>query len=243
VLTSPEIALHKNFLSILHHKPFLDRLVLIAIDELHIVDHSGKSFRQDYSYLKVLRTRIGPKVPWFGMSATLDPVMLITVKSSVGFNDNVRVITTNINRPDLLYNLQRIQRPVASHEDLHFVTQPTRSLEGAESISITHIPKTIIYYDRIFEILAIVRQLREWIKIGDPHQVVMPYHSELSEGPNLQRICATTIKTPHHCGHRCYGNGDQQSRCRTSGELETTIKSMRFDTTCRLSRSVYQCDW
>ena len=66
VLTSPEIALHKDFLLILHHETFLNRLTLVAIDELHIVQQWGESFRRDYSQLALLRARVGPRVPWFG---------------------------------------------------------------------------------------------------------------------------------------------------------------------------------
>lgn len=190
VLTSPEIALHKNFLPILHHEPFLNRLALVGIDELHVVQQWGESFRPNYSQLQVLRARVGPTVPWFGTSATLDPAMLQAVKVSAGFSTDVRVIHTDIDRSDLFYNLQQIERPVTSYQDLYFVTQPTllsKSGPGANrAIDAIDLPKTVIYCDRISEILAIVRQLRLWIKIGEAFEIVMPYHSELSEKMKAQ---------------------------------------------------------
>jgi len=180
VLTSPEIALSPSFLKVLHHKPFIDRLVLVAFDELHVAEQWGKKFRQEYSRLKVLRARIGSKVPWFGTSATLDPEMLQAIKDSAGFSDDVRLITTNIDRPDIFYNIQPIKNPIGSFEDLFFVTQPVPSKSGP------CIPKTIIYCNHIKEIIEVVNQLQKWIKIRNTSQIVMPFYSELSQKMKAQ---------------------------------------------------------
>jgi superfamily II DNA helicase RecQ len=54
ILTSPEIALGTHLLEILRHKAFWGRLVLGAIDELHIVEQWGESLCKQYSQLKIL---------------------------------------------------------------------------------------------------------------------------------------------------------------------------------------------
>jgi hypothetical protein len=87
-------------LQILHHKAFRDRLVLVTIDDLHIVEQWGENFRKQYSQLQVLRARVGTHVPWFGTSGILDPAMLESVKRSVGFDPDVRVI-----HADIFFNL------------------------------------------------------------------------------------------------------------------------------------------
>lgn len=182
VLTSPEIVLHKKFLPVLHNEQFRHRLALVGIDELHVAEQWGKSFRPGYSQLNILRARLGPSVPWFGTSATLDPAMLQAVKASAGFEDDVKIIITNIDRPDIFYNLQRIERPMASYEDLYFLTQPVLQFESVSGqASETHIPKTVIYCDHISEIVSMVKQLRLWTNLENSTQVVVPYHSELSE--------------------------------------------------------------
>ncbi|KAI9780356.1 MAG: hypothetical protein M1839_006779 [Geoglossum umbratile] len=81
VLTSPEIALGKKLLPVLQDSKFQDRLVLVAIDELHVVDQWGTVWQEEYSQLRELRSRVRRGIPWFGTSATLDPVMLESVKS------------------------------------------------------------------------------------------------------------------------------------------------------------------
>ena len=97
---SPEIALSDPFHEILRDQYFQKKLVLVAVDELHIVDQWG-TFRKPYSQLAVLRDCIDRRVPWFGASATLDPAMLKWVKELVGFTPNVKVIQTSVDCPDI----------------------------------------------------------------------------------------------------------------------------------------------
>jgi superfamily II DNA helicase RecQ len=41
--------------------------------------------------------------------------------------------------------------------------------------------KTIVYCDRISDVLLIARQLRRWMRVENAKQIVVPYYSELSE--------------------------------------------------------------
>ena len=53
VFTSPEIALSKKFKkNILHQHVFTDRLCLLAIDKIHLVEEWGKQFRPLYAEIK-----------------------------------------------------------------------------------------------------------------------------------------------------------------------------------------------
>src|SRR3954449_1003515 len=74
VLLSPEIALSERFKTkVLYDQAFRDHLVLVAIDELHVVSEWGQHWRNSYSRLTMLRDIIDRPVPWLGCSATLDP--------------------------------------------------------------------------------------------------------------------------------------------------------------------------
>lgn len=72
VFTSPEIVLSKKFKKcILDQQTFTDRLCLLAIDEIHLVDEWGKSFRPMYAEIEKVRKRIPCHVPLLGVSAII----------------------------------------------------------------------------------------------------------------------------------------------------------------------------
>jgi hypothetical protein len=52
-------------------------------------------------------------MPWFRTSATLDPATLESVKQSVGFDPDVRIIRTDVDRQDVFFNLHPILKPLA----------------------------------------------------------------------------------------------------------------------------------
>lgn len=144
VLVSPEIALSDPFLEILQDQRFQKRLVLVAIDELHIVDQWG-TFRKPYSQLAILRDRIDRRVPWFGTSATLDPIMLEQVKKLVGFAPDVKVIRTSMDRPDIRFIIQPMQHAWTSFKDLEFLVenakeQRTRAVDGGFVDMLANLP-------------------------------------------------------------------------------------------------------
>lgn len=71
VRMGPETALSDKFAEILEHKEFQRRLVLVAIDEVHLVQKWEENWREHYSQIEVLRHWIDERVPWFATSATL----------------------------------------------------------------------------------------------------------------------------------------------------------------------------
>src|SRR5436190_10600006 len=124
VLLSPEIALSERFkMKILYDQAFRDHLVLVAIDELHVVSEWGQHWRNSYSQLALLRDQIGKHVPWLGCSATLDPVTLAEVRDLSGFDPSVRIQRTSIDRPDVTFAIQAIQHTMNSFRDLEFLVK------------------------------------------------------------------------------------------------------------------------
>jgi superfamily II DNA helicase RecQ len=127
VLLSPEIALSERFKTeVLYDQAFQDHLVLVAIDELHVVSEWGLHWRNRYSQLALLRHTVSRRVPWFGCSATLDPVTLAEVRDLSGFDPWVHIKRTSIDRPDITFAIQPIQHPANSFRDLEFLVKPVQ---------------------------------------------------------------------------------------------------------------------
>lgn len=98
----------------------------MAIDELHVVEQWGEAWRATYSKLVMLRSRIDSKIPWFGTSATLEPDVLESVKRLAGFDSDVRIQRTSIDRPDIAFRIRVIQHTVSSFRDLEFLLAPAK---------------------------------------------------------------------------------------------------------------------
>ena len=127
VLVSPEIALSHRFkIKVLHDPEFRDHLVLVAIDEIHVVSDWGQHWRVSYSELASLRNISGRKVPWLGCSATLDPVTLAEVRDLSGFDPSVRIQREPIDRPEISFSIRPIQHSMISFRDLEFLIKPVK---------------------------------------------------------------------------------------------------------------------
>jgi len=122
------------FLKLLQDDHFQSQLVLVAIDELHVVEEWGETWRASYSMLLILRDLIRRDVPWFGASATLDPIMLENVKISVGFASDVKILQTSIDRPDITFHIRPMQHSITSFKDLEFVVEAAceRPIQAAD---------------------------------------------------------------------------------------------------------------
>ncbi len=127
VLLSPEIALSERFkMKVLYDQTFQDRLVLVAIDEVHIVSEWGLRWRSSYGGLALLRSLVSRSVPWLGCSATLDPVTLAEVRDLCGFHPSIHIQRISIDRPDITFEIQAIQHPLHSFRDLRFLVEPAK---------------------------------------------------------------------------------------------------------------------
>src|SRR6266850_5039350 len=122
ILLSPKIAVEDEFSGIVSNPLFKSRVGLVVIDELHVVKQWGREFRKHYGQLSTLRLKLGWDVPWFGTSATLAESTLKIVRKSVAFKDNVRVIRTPVDRPEISLIIEPIKhRQTRSFEGLYFV--------------------------------------------------------------------------------------------------------------------------
>src|SRR4051812_48616873 len=111
VLISPEQALAAEFADISKDPAFKSKVWMVAIDEVHLVKQWGISkFREEYSKLGELRSRLGHNIAWFGCTATFDAETRKKAISSVRFNKAVDIIRTSVDRPDIRLIITPMQR-------------------------------------------------------------------------------------------------------------------------------------
>ena len=128
VLLGPEIALSERFKTkVLYDQTFRDHLVLVVIDEIHVVSDWSQYWRSSYSRLALLRDLIDTPVPWLGCSTILDPVTLAEVRDLSGFDPSIRIQHISIDRPDITFAIQPIRYPMNSFRDLEFVIEPVHA--------------------------------------------------------------------------------------------------------------------
>ena len=182
ILTSPEIALSTEFdREILRYPEFSNRISLLAVDELHLVQHWGKQFRPDYMNIAVIRKRLPADVPMLGATATMNPRLLEEIIASTGFNSDVAVIRTALDRPEIFMQVETMHHAIASMQDLAFVLEAkTQDMSDHECI-----PKTIIFMESVLEISKLCRSLRSWMsRLNYPSKAgfwVQPFFSAMPQ--------------------------------------------------------------
>lgn len=103
IFTSPEIALSKKFKkNILDDPEFMDRLCLLAVDEIHLVDQWSKAFCPLYAEIEKVRKRIPCNIPLLGVSATLTKRARLRVLEKAGFRPSYRLMQTSLDRPEIM---------------------------------------------------------------------------------------------------------------------------------------------
>ena len=205
ILTSPEIAVSQEFnKDILSDPEFSRRIALFAVDELHLIRHWGRSFRPDYMNIAIIRKRLPPNVPLLGVTATLNPRLLKEITASAGFNIDVSVIRTPLNRPEIFIQVQHMAHSSKSMRDLAFLAEPVRQnmsdsgLNNHETADHELIPKTIVFMDSILNVKIACRLLKGWIsRLNYPSNVsswVQPFFSTMSK--HDKTCIASTFSRP-----------------------------------------------
>lgn len=179
VFTSPEIALSKKFKkNILDNSQFTDRLCLLAIDEIHLVEEWGKAFRPLYAEIEKVRKRIPCHVPLLGVSATLTKKVRLRVLEKTGFHPDYRLMQTSLDRPEILQIHRFMKHAKSSCFDLQFVL-PKVATKASD------IQKTIIFVNSVSEIRPIIDVFQGWmIKLDYPEESwkwIRPYYSAISD--------------------------------------------------------------
>jgi superfamily II DNA helicase RecQ len=170
LLISPELAIGERFHATATHPAFKERLGLVVVDEAHLVSLWGRDFRTDYAKLGLLRSLFGRHVPWFACSATLNATALKTLKQGLGFGDDVCIMRTSIDRPELMFRTGWI--PSGSRQKasaLRFIFDEA-ARTGTETSKLRQIPKTVVFFDSKNEAYAAMQECRKWLQESDKHK-------------------------------------------------------------------------
>ena len=150
VFTSPEIALSKKFkTNVLDHPCFAQRLSLLAIDEIHLIEEWGKSFRPLYAEIEKVRKRIPGHVPLLGVSATLTKKVRLRIIDKAGFRNNYKLMQTSLDQTEICQIHQFMQHSVLSCLDLQFILPFTVT-------AASDIQKTIIFINTVADIRPMI---------------------------------------------------------------------------------------
>jgi superfamily II DNA helicase RecQ len=165
ILLSPELAVGDKFHDTATYPMLKERLGLVVVDEAHLVSQWGEEFRKEYARVGQLRGLFGDSVPWFACSATLDAATLEKVKKGVSFDEDVTIMRTSIDRPELAIRLGRIPKKSRSNATaLRFLFDQGPGTD-TESICIPQkIPKTVVFFDTKDEAYATMRECRKWLR-------------------------------------------------------------------------------
>ncbi|KAG0704641.1 P-loop containing nucleoside triphosphate hydrolase protein [Suillus ampliporus] len=86
VLLSPKQLRSAGFRMVLDHPKFINRLSMMAVDETHLLDLWGLSFRPAYTELGWMRAQLERHVPVFAVTATMQRDSEIRVTQFLGFH-------------------------------------------------------------------------------------------------------------------------------------------------------------
>src|SRR5262249_10694256 len=112
-----------------------------------------------YACVGQLRSLFGVHVPWFACSATLDAETLKKVKKGAGFDVDVTIMRTSINRPELVIRLGRISKKARKKATALCFLFDEGVRAGTESISMPQkIPKTVVFFDSKKEAYTAMQQ-------------------------------------------------------------------------------------
>lgn len=183
VYLSPERALHPYVIgSLWDNNDFCSKILLFAVDEVHLVSDWGKSFRDVYSKLGKVRNMFGSSVPWFVTSATMPVVMGDEAMKSIGIPEYTPIIA-ELDRPNLYYNIMVTELPSKysgkGRTPMDFVMDRVRITKNKDDIN-----KTIIYFDGITQLRLYVRRLRSLLPPelqSSALQIIQLYYAERSD--------------------------------------------------------------
>lgn len=190
LLISPELATGPKFHTTATDPLFKEQLGLVVLDEAHLVSQWGRSFRTAYARIGVLRSLFGSHIPWFACSATLNTQALDEVKRAIGFDKNVTVIRTSVDRPEIALRMGIIPRnQKKSASALRFLLDDAVRANNKTPSCMHLVPKTVVFFDSKKVAYSTKDQLRMWLQMSDNHlyseaqssQVVVVFHRELAK--------------------------------------------------------------
>jgi superfamily II DNA helicase RecQ len=186
---SPELAVSDKLRTVLTAVAFKPQLALVAVDEAHLVSQWGKHFRTDYARLGTIRNFLGRDIPWFACSATLAESTLQDVIQGIGFDADIKLLRTSINRPELLLRVGFIPKGTRQKfTALRYTFDPDPSSTNMSPVEPSHITKSVVFVDSKTELWKAYGLLLTYLQKHERYQY--------SRG-QAQRVLRTFTRDTH----------------------------------------------
>ena len=102
LLLSPEQLISKRLEKLVNDSGFRKRVCLLAVDEAHLLDTWGSSFRKAYLQIEFMRARFELSLVMIAMTATLLPgKQTERVSSFIGLRDGYHMVQRSNHRPEI----------------------------------------------------------------------------------------------------------------------------------------------
>ncbi|KAF9242905.1 P-loop containing nucleoside triphosphate hydrolase protein [Melanogaster broomeanus] len=170
ILTSPEMCLKDDrFRQILGNPKFSSHLAAIVIDEAHCISQWGDKFRDEYSKLGTIRALIPSRVPFLVTSATLPPLVLAQVCTTVHIQTSVSYhVDIGIDRPNISWECRRMKGAISDLQSLCFLLPKSCGGDGKEG----ELQQGLVFGDNINELMMGMKFLHENAPEHLRHQIV-----------------------------------------------------------------------
>lgn len=150
----------------------------MAINEIHLVEEWGKSFRPLYAKIKKVIKQILPQISLLNVSATLTKSAYIEIFIKAGFCDNYELKQTSFNHLKIQQIHRFIAHPKSNHLDLQFVL-------SEKAMQASKIQETIIFVNTVSEIRLIIKIIQAWMTSLSYstgfNKWIQPYHLAMSD--------------------------------------------------------------
>lgn len=166
-----------SFISVIQNDSFLDRLHLIAIDELHLCakDNWGGNFRPALGCLHLLRQQCKAHTRLFGTTATLTTRAWTEVKMSAGFRPETEVLRTPIYRDNVYLYMLPTDNPKSVFKRILWKALGEAPSRGGL------VPKVIFFVSWIADAVILKEDIGRWLRErGYPDRIVKSFHGDLS---------------------------------------------------------------
>lgn len=158
VLTSPEMCLKDDrFRQILSDPKYSSHLAAVIVDEAHCISQWGDKFREEYSKLGTLRALVPSRVPFLVTSATLPPLVLAQVRTTMHMQTSTLYhVDVGIDRPNITWESRRMKGAMSDLESLRFLLPKSCGGEGQEG----ELPQSLVFGDNINDLMTCAKFLR-----------------------------------------------------------------------------------
>ena len=168
-------------------KKFVNNLINLVLDEAHVVQEWGGTFRSDYLRIGPIRYLITRK-PTVGIhlgTATLPPDRVDTLKAELHLRDDTSMFRMSMDRPNIFLAVHKMQSPVSSYHDLAFVIQKHLTPDQPR-------PKFLVFFNSRAEAQAGAEFLRKQLS-QELRDKVKWFHSGMTDEFREEEIHALQV--------------------------------------------------